>query len=186
MPSGPSRQGVDKETFASLREGVADTNQSILAPLYEKYRVTPGDKQGLARALMIAKTHAYDRSPHKEKGPIAQRGVLEDEKVFISTLSSAGEQGGPLGAYQDIKRDADAARSASVKNRALSAARSRGMSQMSSGNYSDAAKSFLSAYKMAPEPIAIYNAAQARLKAGDLAGAKELFIKAAMSPEMPL
>jgi len=212
----------------------------MLAGLYEKYRVTPGDKQGLASALMRAKAHAGGSLQHAFPGatarPIAQRDVLEDERVFISTLSSAGEQGGPLGAYQDIKRDADAARSASVKRRALEAAiargteqyrsgdyagaeksmmsahrmvpnyaflhnaskaksmakssaidaaQSRGTEQYRSGNYEDAAKSMLSAYSMDPNYSYLLNAGKARLQAGDISGARELYIKAAMTPGAP-
>ena len=185
VPSGPSRQEADRETLSLIDE----SREESLLPLYGKYRVTPGDKQGLASALRRAKVYAGGRLQHAFPGatasPIAQRDVLEDEKVFISTLSSTGEEGGPLGAYRDIKRDADAARSASVKSRAIDAAQSRGTEQYRSGNYEDAAKSMLSAYSMDPNYSYLLNAAKARFKAGDLDGAKELYIKAAMTPGAP-
>ena len=183
VPMGAARQGVNRRFDASLSKEISDSKESMLAPLYEKYRISPGDKQGLASALMRAKEFAGATAR-----PIAQRDVLEDEKTFVQALSSTGERGepgSPLSAYQGISRDNDAARSASVKSRAIDAARSRGTEQYRSGNYEDAARSMLSAYRMDPESTYLFNAGKARLKAGDLAGAKDMYTKAAMTPGIP-
>lgn len=81
---GPSKaqQSRDRETFASLRE----MSEEVIAPLYAKYRVEPGDKEGLANALKRAEEFARSKIQEGVPEGTALKQVMDDKNTFIRSL----------------------------------------------------------------------------------------------------